>query len=145
MIDNPIPKITALLPMRHHSERVKGKSTAHSAMGVLFEHALSTLLDCRYIDKVVINTNSPTVNAICRKIPRYWIHDRPADFRDGNISMNEIIMNDLSRVSGDYFRHTARTIIGLKIEEAVEMFFGNVKLYDSLFSVTKYKADYGMN
>ena len=140
-----IPKITALMPMRHRSERVEGKNYRPFGDGrALFEHALSALLDCRYIDKVIINTDSPAVNAICReKYQTVVIHDRPVDLQDGNISMNEIIMNDLSRVSGDYFFQTHSTnplLDAKKIEEAIEMFFANVKLYDSLFSVTKLQS-----
>ena len=140
-----IPKITALMPMRHHSERVKGKNYRSFGDGrALFEHALSALLQCRYIENVIINTDSPIVSSICHeKYQNVVIHDRPLDLQNGSISMNEIILNDLSRVDGNYFFQTHSTnplVSSQSFEKAIEKFFENIRTYDSLFSVTKIQS-----
>lgn len=137
-----VPTITALMPMRHHSERVAGKNYRPFGDGrALFEHALSALLECRYIDTVVINTDSPIVSSICqKKYKNVVIHERPMNLQDGNKSMNEIILHDLDRLSGDYFLQTHSTnplVSAQRFEEAIETFFRNDQKYDSLFSVTK--------
>ena len=71
------------------------------------------------------------------------IHDRPQDLQNGSIPMNEIILHDLSRVDGNYFFQTHSTnplVSSQSFEEAIEKFFENIRLYDSLFSVTKLQS-----
>jgi CMP-N-acetylneuraminic acid synthetase len=137
-----MPAITALLPMRHNSERVLGKNYRPFGDGrALFEHVLSNLLDCKNINKVVINTDSAAIKDICiNKYPSVIIHDRPKNLCDGHIAMNEIIMNDLQQLDGEYFLQTHSTnplVKSKRFDEAVEKFFENRQSYDSLFSVTR--------
>ena len=136
------PKVTALLPMRHDSERVKGKNYRPFGDGrPLFEHVLSSLLDSQHIDRVVINTDSETVKSICAdRYPDVIIHDRPDELKDGHIPMNEIIADDLKRLDGEYFLQTHSTnpmITATRFDEAISTFFEKSSQYDSLFSVTR--------
>ena len=134
--------ITALMPMRHDSERVKGKNFRPFGDGrPLFEHALSALMDCPLIDRVVINTDSNIVKSICAdKYPAVVIHDRPKALRDGDVPMNAIIAKDLEQLDGEYFlqTHSTNPLIGAEhFTNAITTFFDNRPLYDSLFSVTR--------
>lgn len=134
--------VTALMPMRHYSERVKGKNYRPFGDGrPLFEHALSALVDCPLINKVVINTDSHTVKSICAdKYPSVVIHDRPEKLQDGSVPMNAIIAYDVERLESDFFlqTHSTNPLIGSNnFTNAISTFFENRPLYDSLFSVTR--------
>ena len=141
-MNNVVPQVIALLPMRHNSERIPGKNYRPFGDGrALFEHVLTALLDCQNIKAVVINTDSNTVKEICSdKYPNVIIHDRPEHLKDGITPMNEIILNDLEQLDGDYFLQTHSTnpmITSLRFDEAISTFFQNIGQHDSLFSVTR--------
>ena len=54
-------KIVALVPMRHHSQRVPGKNYRLLAGKPLYQHIIETLLACPEIDQVVVDTDSPPI------------------------------------------------------------------------------------
>ena len=60
MTDN-LPKIVALVPMRHSSERVPGKNYRDLAGKPLYTHIIGALLECPEISQVVVNTDSPVI------------------------------------------------------------------------------------
>ena len=53
--------IVALVPMRHESQRVRGKNYRNFAGRMLYRHIVDTLLDCSLIDEIVIDTDSPVI------------------------------------------------------------------------------------
>lgn len=55
------PRIAALVPMRHQSERVPGKNYRLFAGKPLYHHIISSLLACQYIGEICINTDSPFI------------------------------------------------------------------------------------
>jgi CMP-N-acetylneuraminic acid synthetase len=67
---NPKLKIVALVPMRHHSERVPGKNYRPLAGKPLYQHIIETLLACPEIARVMVDTDSPDVMQGCRRISR---------------------------------------------------------------------------
>ena len=50
-------KIIALLPIREHSERVKDKNFKNLCGKPLYRWVLETLLKCKRIDRVVVDTD----------------------------------------------------------------------------------------
>ena len=54
-------KLAALVPMRHHSQRVPGKNYRPLAGKPLFHHILETLLAVPEIDEIVVDTDSDPV------------------------------------------------------------------------------------
>ena len=58
-------QIAALVPMRHHSERVPGKNYRDAAGKPLFHYILETLLAVPEIARVVVDTDSPDVMVGC--------------------------------------------------------------------------------
>ncbi|MEJ2304476.1 MAG: hypothetical protein P8Y14_23365 [Anaerolineales bacterium] len=54
-------KIVALLPMRHDSQRVPGKNYRPMAGRPLYHYIVETLLACREIAEVVVDTDSPNI------------------------------------------------------------------------------------
>lgn len=135
-------KLVALMPMRHSSERVKGKNYRPFGDGrPLFQHMLDVLVACKPIDKVVIDTDSPTVKEICtEQYPQVQIIDRPEHLRDGSIPMNNILLHDISQVDSEFYlqTHSTNPLLTLEtVERAVDTLMKSFPVYDSLFSVTK--------
>lgn len=54
-------KIAALVPMRHHSQRVPGKNYRLLAGKPLFHHIIEALLACQLVDEVIVDTDSQPV------------------------------------------------------------------------------------
>ena len=51
-------KIIALVPMRHHSQRVPGKNYRLLDGKPLFHHIIDTLMNVSEIDEIVVDTDS---------------------------------------------------------------------------------------
>jgi CMP-N-acetylneuraminic acid synthetase len=134
-------KIAALVPMRHHSQRVSGKNYRPLAGKPLFHHIVNALLACSRIDQVVVDTDSqPVIDGLREHFPSVRIIERPEHLRADEISMNEILTHDTSLIEADFYLQTHSTNPLLKsqtITRAVEAFLANHPSYDSLFSVTR--------
>ena len=140
-------KLVALMPMRHSSERVKGKNYRPFGNGQpLFEHMLAVLLSCEEIDKVVIDTDSSNIREICeRSYPQVHLIERPDHLRDGSIPMNEVLLHDVAQVPSEFYLQTHSTNPLLKAEtvrRAIRTFLDNYPIHDSLFSVTRRQTRY---
>lgn len=134
--------LVALMPMRHNSERIKGKNYRPFGDGrPLFQHMLDTLLQTEGIDKVVIDTDSPLVFEICGKdYPEVVLIDRPAHLRDGHTPMNNVLLHDINQVDSRFYLQTHSTNPLLSkdtVTRAVQEFLTNYPINDSLFSVTR--------
>jgi CMP-N-acetylneuraminic acid synthetase len=137
----------ALMPMRHSSERVPGKNYRPFGDGrPLFHHTLDALMGCSLIDKIVINTDSPTIAEQCaEKYPDVIIIDRPESIQGGMTPMNDVLLHDVKTVESQFYLQTHSTnpiMSSDTITKAVETFFKNYPIYDSLFSVTKVQTRY---
>jgi CMP-N-acetylneuraminic acid synthetase len=161
------PTIIALVPMRHHSQRVPGKNYRLLAGKPLFHHILNTLLDCSEIFKVVVDTDSPVIlDDLGKNFPTIVAVERPEHLRADHLPMNEILAYDTGLFesgeihssefhssethsntfhSGDihhpaFFLQTHSTnplIQQGTISSAIRAFTENYPAYDSLFSVTR--------
>ena len=134
-------KIVALVPMRHHSERVPGKNYRNFAGRPLYHFIVLSLSNCPLINQIVIDTDSRVImeDAI-RHFPHVQLIERPEHLRDGRVPMNEVLIYDTSVVKADYYLQTHSTNPLLRSEtitKALRLFLENVSLYDSLFSVTR--------
>lgn len=140
--DNPsLPKIVALVPMRHHSQRVPGKNYRLLAGKPLFHHILHTLQKCVEIAQIVIDTDSPIIlQEVRAKFPSVQLIERPMALRGDQVPMNEILLYDVSQVQADFYLQTHSTNPLLQAEtisHALRTFLDNYPAYDSLFSVTR--------
>jgi len=135
------PKIVALVPMRHHSQRVPGKNYRMLAGRPLYQHIITTLLACQDIDEVVVDTDSPEIIAGLREsYPTVTVLDRPKHLRADEVAMNEILAYDTGQVQGDFYLQTHSTNPLLRVVTvslAIKQFLANYPSYDSLFSVTR--------
>ncbi len=134
-------KIVALVPMRHHSQRVPGKNYRPLGGKPLFHHIISTLLGVPEIAEIVVDTDSPEVIAGLEKnFSIVRIIERPDHLRSDDIAMNEILAYDTAQVQADFYLQTHSTNPLLKadtISAAINSFISNYPSYDSLFSVTR--------
>jgi CMP-N-acetylneuraminic acid synthetase len=134
-------KIVALVPMRHHSERVPGKNYRPCGGAPLYQHILRTLDKCPTIDRIVVDTDSPIImDGIREKFPRVKILERPEHLRSGEVPMNEVLIHDALHVQADLYIQTHSTNPLLRpdtIERALKSFLESYPSCDSLFSVTR--------
>jgi len=134
-------KIAALVPMRHHSQRVPGKNFRTLAGKPLFHHIVTTLLAIPRIDPVVVDTDSePIITGLRQHFPQVVILERPETLRGDQVPMNDILIHDTSCVPADLYLQTHSTNPLLKsetINSALDVFLKDYPIHDSLFSVTR--------
>jgi CMP-N-acetylneuraminic acid synthetase len=138
-------RLVALMPMRHESERVPGKNYRPFGDGrPLFHHMLEKLAACRQIDKVVVDTDSPTIAEQCEShFPDVVVLERPSHLRSPLTPMNDVLLHDLTMVPSEFYIQTHSTNPLLRtatIERAIDTFFQHHPAYDSLFGVTRVQA-----
>ena len=134
-------KLAALVPMRHHSQRVPGKNYRPLAGKPLFHHILETLLAVPEIETVMVDTDSePVMDGLRRFFPTVKLIQRPEPLRADDVPMNDILLHDTAQVDADYYLQTHSTNPLLKAEtisRGIQTFFTDFPKYDSLFSVTR--------
>lgn len=134
-------KIVALVPMRHHSQRVPGKNYRPLAGRPLYCHILDTLLACPEISQIVIDTDSPIIlDGLKANYPQVVALERPAHLRADTVPMNEILAYDTSQVEADFYLQTHSTNPLLRsqtVSAAIQALLASYPAYDSLFGVTR--------
>ncbi len=134
-------KVVALVPMRHHSQRVPGKNYRSLAGKPLYQHILDTLLQIPEISQVAVDTDSPEVaTGLREKYPQVTWIERPEDLRSDSIPMNEILLHDTSLLKADLYLQTHSTNPLLRpetISAAIRTLIDSFPAYDSLFGVTR--------
>ena len=135
-------KLKALLPMKGNSERVPNKNMRDFDGAPLYHAVMKSLLASKYIENVVINTDSKIITEDAKKHfgDKIIIIDRPEDIQGDFVSMNEIINYDLNQLEGEHFLQTHSTNPLLRtetIDKAIEKYFEGLGEFDSVFGVTK--------
>lgn len=134
-------KLTALIPMRHHSQRVPGKNYRQLAGKPLYRYIVETLLAVPEINQIVVDTDSePVMEGLRQDFPMIKLIERPESLRADTISMNEILLYDTAQVESDFYIQTHSTNPLLKpetVSRAIQLFTMGYPTYDSLFSVTR--------
>lgn len=135
------PRIAALVPMRHHSQRVPGKNFRPLAGKPLYQHILDSLAACPEISVIAVDTDSPEIMAgLENNYPQVRIIPRPEHLRADQIPMNEILAYDTSIVEADFYlqTHSTNPLLRSKtISRAIQQFLKNYPAYDSMFGVTR--------
>jgi CMP-N-acetylneuraminic acid synthetase len=135
--------VTAIVPIKAHSQRVPEKNFRSFASKPLYHHILQTLENTYAVDRVLVDTDSPRV---LEEAPELFgkVHciDRPEDLRGDFVSVNDIIAHDIDQVPSDIYLQTHATNPLLKpetISEALNRFCKSEQ-YDSLFSVNRFQT-----
>lgn len=136
-----LPKIVALVPMRHHSERVPAKNYRLFAGRPLYHHIINSLLSSPLITQVLIDTDSRFIHEdAAHNFPQIMTIERPRHLTAGTIPMNDVLLHDVRVIEADYYLQTHSTNPLLRpetISRAIQTFLDNRNKYDSLFSVTR--------
>lgn len=134
-------KLAALIPMRHHSQRVPGKNYRPLAGKPLYQHILDTLKSVPEIETVIVDTDSePVMDGVQRLYPDVMLIQRPGHLRADDVPMNDILLYDTVQVQADFYLQTHSTNPLLKpetISRGIQLLFTNYPNHDSLFSVTR--------
>jgi len=139
-------KIVALVPMRHSSERVPGKNFRDFAGKPLFFHIVESLSQSKFIDSIIIDTDSKNIIELVRQnFPKIRILERPDHLKDGSVPMNDVLLNITNQVPADFYlqTHSTNPILSTStIDAGIKSFLDNFPMHDSLFSVTKKNVRY---
>ncbi len=138
-----IKTIVALVPMRHHSQRVPEKNFRLLAGKPLYRHILDALLTCPEISQIAVDTDSPVIIAGLRaEYPQVTVIERPEHLRAPEVPMNEVLMHDTGLLPADLYLQTHSTNPMLRAESvsaALQKLTALYPVYDSLFSVTRFQ------
>jgi len=136
-----MPKLIALVPMRHNSQRVVGKNYRPLAGKPLYQHIVETLLAVPEVDEVVVDTDSaPVMDGLRAHFPQVRVLERPEALRGNAVPMNEILTHDTAQVEADFYLQTHSTNPLLKaqtISRGIQALLKDYPAHDSLFSVTR--------
>ena len=134
-------KFVALVPMRHHSERVPGKNYRMLAGKPLYYHILNALLAVPEMDAILVDTDSPVIEkGLSADFPTVQFIPRPENLRADTIPMNDILIHDTAQIEADFYLQTHATNPLLRpetIRAGIQAFLANQPEYDSLFGVTR--------
>jgi CMP-N-acetylneuraminic acid synthetase len=138
------PSVKALVPMKDHSERVPGKNMRVLAGRPCFHWIVDALLCSKYIDEVIINTDSEAIAKNATDHFKVTILNRPEHLCGDMVSMAPLTEYDLSQTNGTHYLQTHCTnplLTTDTINMAIKCYF-DMEEYDSLFTVTEVKSRY---
>ncbi len=137
-------RIVALVPMRHHSQRVPGKNYRPLAGKPLYQYIIETLLAVPQVSEILVDTDSPPVmEGLRTHYPAVRVVERPAHLRADDVPMNEILAYDMGLTEADFYLQTHSTNPLLRAEtvtRAIEIFLSEYPARDSLFGVTRWQT-----
>lgn len=134
-------KVTALIPMKGHSERVPNKNMKDFNGKPLYHYIATTMLNSEYVTDILINTDSDVIKEdVAKNFPNIKTVNRPEALIGDFVSMNKIIKHDIDHAPSDFYIQTHSTNPLLKsetVDRAFKQLLGNDGKFDSAFSVTK--------
>ena len=131
-------KIIAILPMRKGSKRLKNKNLKILGNKHLYEIIINTLLKCKMISKICINTDISKIIKQYNQNKKIIILQRDKNLQ-GNCNINKVIKSTIDKIDGNYFIqvHCTNPFLRSKtIDENINKFLLQKK-YNSFFSVTE--------
>ncbi len=127
--------------MRETSERVPGKNYRDLCGKPLFAWILETLNLSRYIEEVVVNTDSERIARGVESLGARVLW-RPESLRGSMVDIRPLIEHDLAKLPGDLFLQTHSTnplLTTETVDSAIEAFDSQTDR-DSLFTVTRHQG-----
>ena len=137
--------VTALVPMKGHSERVPSKNIRSFGGKPLFFHILESLESSDFVGDILVNTDSPKIiSLIDHNFPDVITLERPQHLLGDKVPMTSIIEYDVQHIKTDHFLQTHATnplLRGNTIDYAIESYFDGLKQdFDSVMGVTKHQT-----
>lgn len=130
--------VTALIPLKAHSERVPAKNVRLFCGRPLFHWILESLRDSTYVTQTVIDTDSVEIAADAKANFDVRVLMRPVELQGDMVGITPLIDYDISQVEGEFFlqTHSCNPLLSAgTIDAAIARFFASPEA-DSLFSVT---------
>ncbi|MFL6088526.1 MAG: cytidylyltransferase domain-containing protein [Aeromicrobium sp.] len=132
--------VSAIVPMRHSSERVPGKNYRNLGGMPLYHHVVRALLATASVEEVVIDTDSEFIISDAKAtFPEVKIVLRPDHLRDGHLAMNLVLENTVKHASNSTILQTHSTnpfVSADTYERAINRYFDDREV-DSVFGVTR--------
>ena len=137
--------VTALLPMKGHSERVSSKNIRMFGGKQLFFHIIESLESAKFVSEILVDTDSPKiVDHIRDNFPEVVVIDRPEYLLGDKVPMTPIIEHDIKFAKNDHFIQTHSTnplLSPQTIDNAIKSYFEGLKKgYDSVMGVNAYQT-----
>lgn len=137
-------RVIAFLPCRQGSQRVKNKNIKpfSGLEGGLIYIKLSQLLKVEEVEQIVVSTNDIEVKWIAESFnnPKIIIDDRPEELASSATSTDDLInyVPDIIKSGIVLWTHVTSPFVDETVyQKAIEIYFSNSNVYDSLMSVTK--------
>ena len=136
--------ITALIPVRAGSRRLKNKNILPFGDSNLLIHKIRQLKQVKEINNIVVSSNSDEMLAMAAA-EGVGVHRREEQYCDEvSAPFSEVVKNICQNISGDYvmWAPCVCPLVGpLHYADAIKTYFENIKNknHDSLVSVTKFK------
>lgn len=127
--------LDAIIPIKNHSERVPNKNFRLLGEKPLYRHIIDTLLESKYVNHIIIDTDARDKIKIGKKEP-ITIIDRPEELQGDFVSVNKLIEHDIKFATSDNIiqLHVTNPFLKTKtIDEAILHFEESCK---SVFGVS---------
>ena len=133
--------ITAIVPVRKGSQRVKNKNLRPFGNTTLLDLKLQTLLQIKTLDNIIVSTDSEQAIEIAKSynIPT---HKRDPYYASSNCTNSEFFENLGQSIEGDYLMYTPVTAPLIKPEtyyDFINRFFNVLDNHDSMLTATYVK------
>jgi len=137
--------VTALVPMKGHSERVSSKNIRMLGGKPLLFYILDSLASAKFVYEIIVDTDSPKIMALIEQnFPEVVILERPQHLLGDKVPMAPIIEYDIKYAKTKHFLQTHATNPLLRantIDHAIKTYFeGLAKGFDSVMGVTRYQS-----
>jgi len=124
-------RILALIPARGGSKGLPGKNTLSFHGKPLIAHSISQAFESKYLDKVMVSTDSEKIASVSQKYGAFVPFLRPKSLANSKSNMTDVVihaLNYLSRKGEDYdmvllLQPTSPLRISEDIDKAIELFF----------------------
>lgn len=94
-------KILAYIPARAGSTRIKNKNIRNFLGKPLITYTIEMALDCEFVDRVIVDTDSPKIARIAKKYGAEVPFLRPKKFATAKAQVIDSILNVLNRLKKD--------------------------------------------
>ena len=135
-------KVTALVPMKGNSDRVPNKNIRLLNGKPVCHWIIESLSQSKYINEIIINTDSLKIKEIVANFEMVKVIDRPGYLIGDAVSIQPLIAHDIEHAKNEYIFQTHSTnplLTTETIDKAIETCFENIEQHDALFSVTPFQ------